>query len=36
MDSPLFSQASHHLSQGFFDGAGIAAHRAAGTREQAH
>ena len=36
VDSPLLSQAGHLLSQGFSDGAGIADHRAAGTREQAH
>ena len=34
VDSPPLSQAGHDLSQAFPDGAGIAAHRAAGTREQ--
>ena len=34
VDSPSLCQAGHDLSPGFPDGAGIAAHRAAGTREQ--
>ena len=34
VDSPSLSQAGHDLSPGLPDGAGIAAHRAAGTREQ--
>ena len=35
VDSPSLSQAGHDLSQAFPDSAGVAAHRAAGTREQA-
>jgi hypothetical protein len=34
VDSPPLCQAGPDLSQAFPDGAGIAAHRAAGTREQ--
>jgi hypothetical protein len=34
VDSPPLSQAGHDLSPGLPYGAGIAAHRAAGTREQ--